>query len=73
MITILITALGLTFFPAQPHWYELDTSDVEWTVSVTPCHVAKDDVCLLPEEEDEAYGELADSLNMSHVIPSDYM
>ena len=32
-MTALIVALGLTFFPGQPHWYELDTSGVEWTVS----------------------------------------
>jgi hypothetical protein len=66
MITTLVLYLGLTFFPGQPNWYELDTSGMEWMVSVTPCHVVKDDVCLLPEQEDEAYGELADSL--THVI-----
>ncbi len=32
MISALIVALGLTLFPGQPHWYELDTRGVEWTV-----------------------------------------
>lgn len=33
MIASLILTLGLTFFPGQPHWYELDTSGIEWTVA----------------------------------------
>src|SRR5258708_1831906 len=34
MIPSLIVALGLTFFPGQPHWYELDTRGVEWTLNI---------------------------------------
>jgi hypothetical protein len=60
VMTTLILALGLTFFPGHPKWNELDTSGMEWTVSVTPCHVAKDDVCLLPDEEVAAYNTRVD-------------
>ncbi len=60
MISALIVALGLTLFPGQPHWYELDTAGVEWTVYITPCHVTLDDVCL--SDETAAYDALADQL-----------
>jgi hypothetical protein len=33
MIAALILGLGLTFFPGQPYWHELDTAGVEWTVN----------------------------------------
>lgn len=58
MIASLICALGLTFFPGQAHWYELDTRGVEWTVD---CHVLKDNMCLIGEAEAEAYDALADA------------
>ena len=35
MMALLICALGLTFFPGQPGWYELDTRGIEWTVYET--------------------------------------
>jgi hypothetical protein len=60
MIASLICALGLTFFPGQAHWYELDTAGVEWTLS---CHATKDGVCLIGEAEQEAYDALADSVH----------
>lgn len=57
MIASLICALGLTFFPGQATWYELDTRGIEWTVG---CHVTKDGMCLIGEAEAEAYDALAD-------------
>jgi hypothetical protein len=53
----LIVALGLTFFPGQASWFELNTAGVEWTLN---CHVTKDGVCLIGDAELEAYDALAD-------------
>lgn len=58
MIASLICALGLTFFPGQATWYELNTSGIEWTVN---CSVTRDNMCLIGEAEAEAYDVLADS------------
>ena len=61
MIPSLIVALGLTFFPGQPHWYELDTRGVEWTLNILEtCHVSRDGYCLLGSDEQAAYDERAD-------------
>ena len=58
MVNILV--LGFSLFIGQPEWYELDTRGVDWTVS--ECHVAKDYVCLLLEQEYEGYDALADHI-----------
>src|SRR6266446_8953798 len=58
MIQSLIIALGLTFFPGQPHWYELDTRGVEWTVTET---------VLLPESGFEAIAATSDSDSMRYM------